>query len=83
MSGTTLKNIVHDILVGKYSGGHDLDEISNAIDARRKADGLTDKPIAQKNQCGRCGTSLDEFGYCRDETCPHSDYLQHETWNEG
>jgi hypothetical protein len=30
--------------------------------------------------CERCGSSLLDDGYCRDITCPHSDYLQHETW---
>jgi hypothetical protein len=34
-------------------------------------------------QCKRCGTGLDKKGYCKDETCPHSDYKQDETWVEG
>jgi hypothetical protein len=33
-------------------------------------------------QCKRCGTGLDKKGYCKDETCPHSDYKQDETWVE-
>ena len=35
-----------------------------------------------KPVCKRCGTPLDSKGYCMDLTCPHSDYLQHETWTE-
>ena len=34
-------------------------------------------------ECKRCGTDLDKKGYCKDETCPHSDHLQNETWVEG
>ena len=34
-------------------------------------------------ECKRCGSDLDEKGYCKDETCPHSDHLQNETWTEG
>jgi len=33
--------------------------------------------------CKRCGTPLQEDGYCSDETCPYSDHLQHETFMEG
>ncbi len=33
--------------------------------------------------CNRCDTDLDRDGYCKDLSCPHSDYLQHETWTEG
>jgi len=34
-------------------------------------------------ECKRCGTVLNKKGYCKDETCPHSDHLQNETWVEG
>lgn len=37
----------------------------------------------EEAECKRCGTNLDKDGYCKDETCPHSDYLQTETWVEG
>lgn len=38
---------------------------------------------ARSKECKRCGTDLDKKGYCGDETCPHSDYLQDESWVEG
>jgi hypothetical protein len=41
-----------------------------------------DEPVLA-GLCKRCGTSLDKKGYCGDETCPHSDHLQDETWVEG
>jgi hypothetical protein len=37
---------------------------------------------SSKSACKRCGTPLNRKGFCRDVTCPHSDYLQHETWTE-
>jgi len=33
--------------------------------------------------CKKCGSDIDEDGYCEDETCPHSDHRQNETWTEG
>ena len=33
--------------------------------------------------CKRCGSDLNDDGYCKDETCPHSDYLQRESFTEG
>jgi len=34
------------------------------------------------DECKRCGTNL-KNGYCMDETCPHNNHLQDETWTEG
>jgi hypothetical protein len=32
--------------------------------------------------CKRCGTNINPKGYCQDETCPHSDRLQSESFTE-
>jgi len=40
-------------------------------------------PDPRSKECKRCGTDLDKNGYCGDETCPHSDHLQDESWVEG
>jgi hypothetical protein len=32
--------------------------------------------------CKRCSGEINGNGYCEDETCPHSDRKQDETWTE-
>jgi hypothetical protein len=51
--------------------------------------------IPAQGNCNRCGSPLTGTcdaanpannrgpGYCSDQTCPHNDHLQHETWREG
>lgn len=36
-----------------------------------------------RKTCQKCGTDLDQRGYCLDETCPYSDYLQTENFTTG
>lgn len=33
--------------------------------------------------CQKCGSDLDDAGYCYDETCPYSDHKQDENFTEG
>lgn len=40
------------------------------------------KEIKPGETCKKCGTDLNRYGYCKDGTCPHSDYLQHEKYVE-
>lgn len=32
--------------------------------------------------CRKCGTNIDEDGFCRDETCPYSNHWQHSKYTE-
>lgn len=52
---------------------------SSPMRFRVAADGVITR---ERSVCQRCGSPLDEE-YCTDETCPHSDHKQNETWTEG
>lgn len=37
---------------------------------------------AETARCHRCGNHLDAYGFCSDETCPHSDWAQHVSYDD-
>ena len=85
----TLAGVAHDIVDGDCSGDWEVtepskevtpDEMEKLLEAQGSDPGFFGLGYGR---CKRCGTPLDEEGYCADETCPHSDYLQDETWTEG
>jgi hypothetical protein len=82
----TLEQLHHAITDGDFSGSWDtscLEVTENQMADLLEAQGSDPGFLGIHGTCKRCGSDLDEDGYCEDETCPHSDYLQHETWTEG
>jgi len=41
------------------------------------------KQIMALNECKKCGSTLNDEGFCDDETCPYSDRQQNESYTEG
>lgn len=72
-----------------------IHEMFDEDDERWAEGGDEAEGIPAQGTCKRCGSPLTGTydaatpannrgpGYCSDQTCPHNDHLQYETWTEG